>query len=325
MAVCPKCQTPLKEDFGLETCKGCGVVVFVNDDKVSLQEDEDMLVSETATEASAELEDELGFEQISDVVPEIKTEPTQDSDLNSNFESDAENSFVEGTSIDEISVEGTSSETESDDPLLFGELSEEPEDMTPPAMDHLKQPTHDSLETDLESLFESDFNNSETENTDQAEVAASILQTDAEAMSEDQLDDEALVPTSADDFLEEMQLFGEMDSEKFQDAIYFFDIEIASIDSKDIRDEILDILEDPKLNLKIEKPNQKIKNGVLVLAAVPAVKAFILIQRISHLPCELSWALVEVHDLGKEAEPELDSGVISENETDFAMDTTDDI
>lgn len=314
MAVCPKCQTPLKEDFGLETCVGCGVVVFVNDDKVSLQEDEDTIEPEAATE----LEEPMGLESMPFTTAESKIE--------SSFESDTENSFVGGTSFEPLNepLEGLSSEpsseSELDDPLLFAELSEETEeDVPPPALDHLKHPGHEHLETDLESLFESDLENPESENLNQDEVLSSSSITESDPES----DDGTLIPTSADDFLEEMQMFGEMDSEKFQDAIYFFDIEIASIDSKDIRDEILDILDDPKLNLKIDKPNQKIKNGILLLPAVPAVKAFIVVQRISHLPCELSWALVEVHDLGEEAEPEVGTGIVSENDTDFTMDSKD--
>lgn len=103
--------------------------------------------------------------------------------------------------------------------------------------------------------------------------------------------------TSADDFLNEMQSFGEIDSERFKEAVYFFDIEISNIDSKETREEIIDVLQDKKLNLRVENINKKIVNGILSLKGIPAVKTHIIVQRISHLPCDISWSLVEVQDL----------------------------
>ncbi len=267
MASCPKCQTPLKDDFGLETCSGCGVVVFVNNDEVSLQDDGIPLEVNANMDSSSDLESDLvslDSDNNDVVINEINI--LEEGRIDAKFEDEA---FVEGNS----------------------EINSEPSLL-------------DNVENTTDLLFD--------ENDIEAEDSSETLSAESQ-----------LIPTSADDFLAEMKLFGEMDSEKFQDAIYFFDIEIASIDSKDIRDEILDILDDSKLNLKIDNFKQKIKNGILLLPAIPAVKAHIIVQRISHLPCEISWALVEVHDLGARDEEVLANSIEDENSNDFGLETDD--
>lgn len=253
MAKCPKCQNPLKEDFGLETCSGCGEVVFVAGDEVSIQGDE-------------ELYEEGTIVNNSDTPPPA---PLTTPDLSEN-KNDLEDLFSD------IEIETESSFNNNSDLLINEDKVSETLDS-----DEVAQDSNLFLESD--DLLEDQFMNSEGPQS--------------EPIVEPVVSSENLVPTSADDFLEEMQLFGEMDSEKFKDAIYFFDLEIASIDSKETRDEILSLLDDEKLALSLENPGQKIKKGILLLKSIPAVKAYIIVQRIAHLPCELSWTLVEAHDL----------------------------
>jgi len=291
LANCPKCKTPLKDDFGLETCSGCGVVVFVNNDVVTLQEDEIQLDIETSEpQIVADI-----FEPIVDneTQEEASLPPNLEHLKNSNLKPEAE------------------LETKQEYDSLFT-----------------------TQETDLDSEFENLNVSADPQDDDETDVDEKI-----EVTADIPLDDALLNPLdpseiitsnesnlasmSADDFLTEMELFGEMDSEKFQDAIYFFDIEIASIDSKDVRDEILDLLEDSKLSLKVENLKQKIKNGVLLLPAVPAVKAYIVVQRLSHLPCEISWSLVEVHDLEAEDKAESQNLMGSETEDDLSAEPVD--
>ncbi len=108
--------------------------------------------------------------------------------------------------------------------------------------------------------------------------------------------------SSASDFFSEMQMFGDMDSEKFKESSYFFDIEIKGIDSKDVRDEILDHLKDSRLSLKVNDLDKKIKSGFLVLNDISAIKTQVIVQKISHLPCDISWKIKEVQDLGSNEE-----------------------
>lgn len=227
MAICPKCQNKLKEEFGLETCSKCGAVVFIDlDDQVTLQEDSDQDMSLDIQEIVEGDESEYNLEG-----------SFLDSDI------------AEPNSVDEIetNLDQAESEIEREEDFIIDDLNDE-------------------LNTEDETL------------------AAPIIEKRNDI-------------TGADEFLEAMQLFGDLDVGKFNEAIYFFDIRVVGIDSKDIRSEVIDILSEDRLGLKIESFNKIIKNGILTLTDVPAVKAYVLVQNLSHLPCDLSWTLKEVQDL----------------------------
>jgi hypothetical protein len=274
LAVCPKCQNKLKEDFGLETCKKCGEVVFINmDDSVSLQElhQEIQQEEEISSLESSEINDEI-----------FNSNTTETVDLNEEV-IQIEDPFAVNTIEDDI-VGGF--ELETVDPM---------EDVASPVSEPPLLPTEE---------YEFASEESEVSEFDIPEVAQPVQVSN--------------VQTSAEDFLEEMQSFGEMDSEKFKEGIYFFDIEISNIDSKDTREQILNELEDSKLNLQIENINKRIVKGVLLLPAIPAVKAHVIVQKISHLACDISWKLLEVQDLSVETEIELedslDNDVLTESD-----------
>lgn len=143
-------------------------------------------------------------------------------------------------------------------------------------------------------------------------------------------------PMSVDDFLNEIEVFGAMNSEPFQESAFFFDITISGIDSKDIRAEILEILSDSKFRLEDEDFSRKIVDGKLQIFQMPAVKAAVLIQNLAHLNCDLDWKLKEAQDLSYEdseipegnysEEPMEDPGVVEESDSfDDLIDSYDDV
>lgn len=120
-------------------------------------------------------------------------------------------------------------------------------------------------------------------------------------------------PMSVDDFLSEIEVFGSLDSEPFQNADFFFDITVSGIDTKDIRTEVLETLSNSKLRLEEEDLARRIVKGQLHLHQIPAVKAAVIIQNLAHLSCELDWELKEAQDLGLE-EPLMDEGGYQEED-----------
>lgn len=270
MAVCPKCQNKLKEDFGLETCKKCGEVVFINmDDSVTLQEIHQEMKEEEITEdiigQTNNIESSLNFNDVGSSPSGIQ--PTEES--STQFEDPFAVDSIEDNIVGGFELETLDSTEDSDLSSLGSGTAVLPSE-------------------------EYGFATEETEENEfdipDAPLVASV----------------PVVQTSADDFLDEMQAFGEMDSDKFKEGIYFFDVEISNIDSKETRDQIIDELEDSRLNLKIENISKKIVKGILLLPALPAVKAHVVVQKISHLSCDISWKLVEVQNLIVETEPEIE-------------------
>lgn len=285
LLICPNCQTTLKTDFGYETCSKCGTVVFIDLDGTVVPHDPN---SSIALEVEAE-GDIIAGEAIShDDADDIQeTEDITGHEFGFSNEEIGNLSVSKPIEDEEYNADPLSGFEDLEDPL-----AESVEDLEA----HEPNGIADSFEEfDLEEeTLEAEADNTSEEYQTEDEVE--------EETAEDDLDEgdgtgNEYVVTTADDFLEEMQMFGEIDSDKFKESIYFFDIEIAGIDSKDIRESLMVALEDSKLNLTIENLNRQIVDGVLTLKSVSAVKAHVAIQRISHLPCEISWTLMEVQDL----------------------------
>ncbi len=275
LATCPKCENELKEDFGLETCSKCGSVVFVVDDEVKIQDDEESVVVDDNESVS------VSASAVSDATPALEksSETKHNDDLQDLFSDNVSEDLASDLIIDSGSSSSTEDYIDEVNLNLQGEGN----------LESVEESNVEALFDDPEDFL--DHKNPELEN-----LLPEELSSEQDSVSE------VADPTSADDFLKEMQLFGELDSEKFKGAGYYFDLEIASIDSKETRIEVLSSLDDQKLSLDLKNADQRIKNGVLLLKAIPAVKAYIIVQRISHLPCELSWTLVEAHDLTGEQE-----------------------
>lgn len=266
MLKCPNCQSSLKSDFGYETCSKCGSVVFIDlDGSVVLQE-------EHHESLDFETDEEEAIVSGDAALPDMSSDIQITEDIGGNFDL-AEEEIV----------------SDDEDEIYEDEES------------HIGG--YEVFESHVTSEANGAFFDKETSDEDSEDVS---FEDDSENVFEDNTEDDGTgqeyVVTTADDFLEEMQMFGEIDSDKFKESIYFFDIEIAGIDSKDIRDEILESLNDERLALIGTDFNRQISNGILILKAISAVKAHVIIQRISHLPCEISWTLVEVQDLMPDAE-----------------------
>lgn len=139
----------------------------------------------------------------------------------------------------------------------------------------------------------------------------------------DQVDDpESVEPMSLDDFLSEIETFGSLASEPFQQSAFFFDIIVSAIDSKEIRMEIVETLSNSKLGIEEDEIAKKIRNGELRLHQIPAVKAAVIIQSLSHLNCELDWELKEAQDLGYD-DASVDEGAYQEESLQSGQDEHD--
>lgn len=308
MAKCPSCQTTLKEDFGLTTCSGCGAVCFVDlDDNASLQSEEmQNLESANQDEDNAEFNTDEPLQDLStdELNGEASLEAYQeDSNLGAeegvkdfeNLEANEFSSSAEGEALD-YNEQGYSDLTPEQNFFETAASEEELEDHTTE-----EQPIEEEV---LEENLELGDNPLATEDPLEEDIEAE------EPLFEEDLPSEPSM--SAEDFKSEIELFGNLDSESFQSGAYFFDITISGIDSKDIREEILESLDNDKLKLEHESFPKKIRDGVLKLHQIPAVKAFIIIQTLSHLKCELDWELKELQDL--ENEPVLDESEYQEQE-----------
>ncbi|MCO5112937.1 MAG: hypothetical protein M9899_02055 [Bdellovibrionaceae bacterium] len=314
MAHCPSCQTEIGDDFGLVNCPGCGVVCFVDLDGNAILQNEDLQNFDTSSIAE-EVTDGLGLSSQYDGA----TGTIEDSSIEESWQIDETTTEEEpwdgGIAATEESLEGLVEEAYSAESLE----ADDTEEVTDPQGVSLQEDTYSDDEANAYENYEEDSLEDEllADESGTAETDESATEDfgednevqDLEAMTsssgggsedDDALDTGTPSPMSVDDFLNEIEVFGGMDSEPFQASAYFFDITISGIDSKDIRTEILETLSNSKLRLEEENLSKKIVAGQLQLFQIPAVKAAIIIQSLAHLNCELDWKLKEAQDLGYE-------------------------
>lgn len=291
MAVCPLCQNQLVEDFGNEVCSKCGATVFV--------ESEEIVHVQNASAMEAAVYEINSKSTGSEITRQSKDSLDPFSPLDSSIyptEVSSDNSI--SSTVLEADLESKSESVNHTDPFFnTSEFNDYPLDSEAPSVNGVVDQDHQMM---IENEIETDTATTELTPTRDVKLDSG--------------------PTSASDFFSEMQLLGDMDSDKFKESSYFFDIEIAEIDSKDLRDEILDHLTDSRLGLKENDLDKQIKNGVLLLKDISAVKTHVIVQKLSHLPCQLSWVIKEVHELAQIESQDEDN--ISEDRNSIKSDVT---
>lgn len=86
----------------------------------------------------------------------------------------------------------------------------------------------------------------------------------------------------------------------FQDVVDFgnstnlegvlrYTLKIQGIDHSTILEQVKDQLDDSRLGWKIEDVLSQIQNGELVLSDLNTAKASVIVQRLKHLPVQISW------------------------------------
>ena len=75
---------------------------------------------------------------------------------------------------------------------------------------------------------------------------------------------------------------------------FYYDVAISGIDSKNLRESVLDALDDSRFGWKKEEINDQIKDGCLTLEKVNAAKAYMLISYLKFLPIKVKWDQVSL-------------------------------
>ncbi len=100
--------------------------------------------------------------------------------------------------------------------------------------------------------------------------------------------------SSTDDVLLEIKDFGNSEVSSAEDGQFLYTLRLDGIDSGDVRDHILQVLQDPRLKMDAESLLAESKNGHLSIRKLNAVKAFVIVNAIKSLPIDIFW---EQHDI----------------------------
>lgn len=94
---------------------------------------------------------------------------------------------------------------------------------------------------------------------------------------------------SASADLSDISRFGNSEASLGKDGPYIYDVLIWNIDSKEIRENLREALQDKRFGWDSDRIMSSIKQGAVRISQVNAVKAAVLINRIKNLPLGISW------------------------------------
>lgn len=107
--------------------------------------------------------------------------------------------------------------------------------------------------------------------------------------TEDMGDLPAAAGAYAPEDLSELADYGNSELSVAKDGQFLYDLKVSGIDSQDIKKLIEENLTDKRLGLNVKGLMKSIKNGVLEIRRINAVKTSILVNRFKSLPVTLQW------------------------------------
>lgn len=101
--------------------------------------------------------------------------------------------------------------------------------------------------------------------------------------------------------------FANSDLSRAADGPYVIKMEISGLDSKDLREEVRQVLKDPRFAWNARQLMDGIQQGVLIIDQINPVKASILVNRIKHLAVKIRWEQSAITELEISSENNSDS------------------
>lgn len=264
MVQCTQCNQELDEDFGLVTCQNCGAQLLIEMDGQVVDAN-----SNDSNPSQEEAPDNSSSQDAFSAVQEL----TQNmlSELDDHYEDSAEEEPSHEQPIsEELPQEGVENFDEAQE-FVEQELLQQPEnnwDMDQESVQEQNQVPEEPM-----SFQEAD----EAESNISEPVEESVIQ---ESWPEEQ-------SSQSENMMQEIQDFANSDESALGQGALLYDIRIQGIDTKELRGEILEQLNDSRLGLDLE--NLKIDQGTLLLKSLNPVVVSVIAQRLKPLPIVLDW------------------------------------
>ena len=97
-----------------------------------------------------------------------------------------------------------------------------------------------------------------------------------------------------EDFSEVAEFGNTQDQDKQGPFIY--DLTLSEINSQDLREKVLTVLEDESLNLPSKEENHSIKDGEIIIVKISPVQAYVIVTALMGLPLNISWKQHHIAD-----------------------------
>ncbi len=267
MVQCTQCNQELDEDFGLVTCQNCGAQLLIEMDGQVVDAN-----SQNSNTSQEEVADTPSSPDAFSAVQELTQNMLSELDDN-NYEEPAEDSIEEPMS-EEFQHEEVGSFDEAQEFVEPESSMPEPEnnwDMDEEAVES-SEPQSQEPEEPM------GFQQTDTAESDDSEpVEQSVVQ-------ESWPEEDAKPP---ENMMQEIQDFANSDESALEQGPLLYDLRIQGIDTRELRGEILEYLNDSRLGLDLE--NLKIDQGTLIVKSLNPVVVSVIAQRLKPLPIVLDW------------------------------------
>lgn len=271
MSQCPKCRRQLTEDFGLIECPGCRTPLVLDLDGA-------VRVADDSADGSTAVNFGVLEEESNHPAPIMAAK-----DANKKFQ--------------DIGMDESENQT-SDLSLMTSDIKGKPPQATT-AQEVWGEPMQ-AVEGEENAVVEKVV---EEGVAAEAPEEQGVEEIESNAISAESLDNEKpkefgfldeeeieappIVQNPGD--LSDLADFGNSVDSHSRDGGLRYKLIISGIDSADLRSALRDVLSDKRLLLDYEVLLKSVKDGVMLVDNINAVKATILIQRISELPIEIKW------------------------------------
>lgn len=311
---CPVCEVELKFpvqelDEVYYDCSNCDTsLVFKNGECEVLNEGrpEDVKPQDNLSEKTISEEDSSQKNVIEENVEEKSQSESLPSEgsLSQNFptEKNAEQHEVGGEPLqadnEEKLADEDSPHSQQDDQLK--EESPEEEEFVPdettqvPELESSEQDTSESFaeqEEDPESPVKEESPEPSVSQEDFPFKEEAVGETSSEQQDFESQKEEPQKTSEKEDFSEVAEFGNTQDQDR--QGPFLYDLILSEINSEDVREKVLSILEDEYLNLPLNKEDTSIKDtirdGKLTIVKISPVQAYIIVTFLMGLPLEITW------------------------------------
>ena len=261
MATCPRCGTTLKDEYGMSQCPNCGAFSFIDMDGIAVIQAEESIDVQPPVGGAASPPD------FSDPIEDLVDAKARD------------------VSFDE---------TEAGDFKPFDPFEQMPSMEAAPTAESPQEFAAESAggfgseastgDAGTNSDFGGDFQSIEPSNepTSTGVGTTSGFNAGPKPMKAEPSFGPANDPLNLNDFAN-----SELSAAK--DGPLLFRVLISGIDTREIRDSIREVLQDPRFAWDSNEIFSKVSKGHLAINGLSPVKASILITRIKRLPVQIRW------------------------------------
>ena len=295
---CPVCNTQLK--FSIEEleevyydCSNCdSSLLFKNGEYEILNKASQSKLANLETLEEQETENQ---EPLEEEIPQPET--TKQETLEEQEEQEEEFIPDETTQVPELNLSEQEQEQEQEEEQEQEQEEEQEQEQEQEEEQEQEQEQEEEQEQEQEQEEEQEQEQEQEEEQEQEqeqeEEQEQEQEQEQEEQEEEQEQQEEQDPTKED--FSEVAEFGNTQDQDRQGP-FIYDLILKEINSKNVREKVLSILDDESLNLPFIKKNEVIKNGQLIIEKISPVQAYIIVTTLMGLPLQISWKQRHIAD-----------------------------